>query len=60
MNRSAGELGPDGPRSHGWSQLGQNAQGQNLTPVDALAGLIKTVNGLVTTTTVPITRSTTG
>lgn len=29
-------LGPDGK---GWPQLGQNSQGQNLTPVDALAAI---------------------
>ncbi|MFJ4653843.1 glycoside hydrolase family 25 protein [Nocardia sp. NPDC088792] len=28
-----------GPNGQGWPQLGQNAQGQNLTPVDALANL---------------------
>ena len=29
-------LGPDGA---GWPQLGQNRQGQNLTPVDAIAAI---------------------
>ncbi|MFS0445669.1 peptidoglycan DD-metalloendopeptidase family protein [Corynebacterium striatum] len=28
-----------GPGGKGWEQLGQNAQGQNLTPVDALAAI---------------------
>ncbi|MFW9155591.1 peptidoglycan DD-metalloendopeptidase family protein [Corynebacterium striatum] len=28
-----------GPGGKGWAQLGQNAQGQNLTPVDALAAI---------------------
>lgn len=35
-----------GPNGQGWPQLGHNSKGQNLTPVDALAGLITTVNGL--------------
>lgn len=33
-------LGQDG---HGWPQLGQNAQGQNLTPVDALSEIKKDI-----------------
>lgn len=28
-----------GPQGHGWPQLGTNAQGQSLTPVDAVAAL---------------------
>ncbi|MFJ9370807.1 GH25 family lysozyme [Nocardia sp. NPDC101769] len=36
-----------GPDGQGWPQLGRDSEGQNLTPVDALAGLIETVNGLV-------------
>ncbi|MEU6587400.1 GH25 family lysozyme [Nocardia sp. NPDC046763] len=36
-----------GPNGQGWPQLGHNGKGQNLTPVDALAGLIATVNGLI-------------
>ena len=28
-----------GPKGNGWPQLGQNAKGQNLTLVDALAAL---------------------
>ncbi|OPE48527.1 hypothetical protein BV508_17805, partial [Mycobacterium intermedium] len=32
--------GPDGA---GWPQLGQNSEGQNLTPVDAIAAIKKDV-----------------
>jgi hypothetical protein len=35
-------LGPDGA---GWPQLGQNGQGQNLTPVDAIAVIKQDVEG---------------
>lgn len=35
-------LGPDGA---GWPQLGQNGQGQNLTPVDAIAAIKKDLEG---------------
>lgn len=35
-----------GPNLQGWPQLGQNAAGQNLTLVDALASLIADVNAL--------------
>jgi hypothetical protein len=28
-----------GPNGQGWPQLGQNSQGQNLTPVDAIAAI---------------------
>jgi hypothetical protein len=28
-----------GPNGAGWPQLGQNAQGQDLTPVDAIAAI---------------------
>ncbi|HWS90994.1 MAG TPA: hypothetical protein VN306_00390 [Mycobacterium sp.] len=28
-----------GPNGAGWPQLGQNSQGQNLTPVDATAAI---------------------
>ncbi|MTE14201.1 GH25 family lysozyme [Nocardia aurantiaca] len=36
-----------GPNGQGWPQLGHNGEGRNLTPVDALAGLITTVNDLM-------------
>ena len=35
-----------GPKLAGWPQLGQNAAGQNLTVVDALAAVISDVNEL--------------
>ena len=35
-----------GPGAAGWPQLGKNAQGQNLTLVDAVAALRQDVNGL--------------
>ncbi|GFG74674.1 GH25 family lysozyme [Mycobacterium botniense] len=34
-----------GPGGQGWPQLGQNAQGQNLTPVDALASVKNSIEG---------------
>lgn len=41
-----------GPGQKGWPQLGQNAAGQNLTLVDALAA-VKQVTDNVTVTTTP-------
>lgn len=35
-----------GPNGEGWPQLGHNDQGQNLTPVDALASIIESLTSL--------------
>jgi hypothetical protein len=35
-----------GPSGAGWPQLGQNSQGQDLTPVDAIAAIKTDVEGL--------------
>jgi hypothetical protein len=35
-----------GPNGAGWPQLGQNSQGQNLTPVDAIAAIKNDVERL--------------
>ncbi|CAM4359680.1 hypothetical protein MB901379_04753 [Mycobacterium basiliense] len=36
-----------GPNGAGWPQLGQNAAGQNLTPVDAIAAIKDDVENMV-------------
>jgi hypothetical protein len=39
-----------GPNGDGWPQLGQNNQGQDLTPVDAIAAIKNDVERLLPST----------